>query len=315
MADLKIVFMGTPDFAVASLRALVEAGTDIVGVVTSPDKPAGRGLKVTESAVKQYAVEQGLTVLQPRNLKAESFLNELKSLKADLFIIVAFRMLPELVWAMPNKGTFNLHASLLPKYRGAAPINWAVMNGEDKTGITTFFLKHEIDTGDLLLQKEVNIGPNQTAGELHDVLMQEGAELVVQSVRLIQENAAVPKAQKYTGSEPHAPKLFRETCLLNWSWTAKKLHNYIRGLSPYPGAISFLGDKQLKIFRSALIETGSGKPSGTLIIEGTELQVACEDGMLSIQELQLQGKRRMSAEEFLRGQRDLDGKRLSSKPE
>ena len=246
----RIVFMGTPEFAVASLDALVNEGFNIVGVVTAPDKPAGRGMKVSESAVKKYAVMRNLKILQPEKLKNPDFLQELKNLNADLQVVVAFRMLPEVVWNMPPLGTINVHASLLPKYRGAAPINWAIINGETETGVTTFKLTHEIDTGNILLQKKIQIADDQIAGEVHDKLMKEGAELLVETIRKMISNDIEEKKQQTTGHAIHAPKIFTDTCRIDWNRTVAEVHNLVRGLSPYPGAFTELEGKTLKIFRS-----------------------------------------------------------------
>ena len=253
LQDLRIVFMGTPEFAVGSLSALVEAGCQIVGVITAPDKLAGRGMKLTESAVKKYAVEKGLHILQPEKLKNPDFIAALKALNADLQIVVAFRMLPEIVWEMPPMGTINLHGSLLPQYRGAAPIHWAVINGEKETGVTTFKLQHAIDTGDILLQKSFPIGPDETTGEVHDRMKNIGAKVLVETVKAIAENTLKETQQSTLSSESelkHAPKLFTENCVVNWNQSIDQIHNFIRGLSPFPGALSKLDDKILKIYRS-----------------------------------------------------------------
>src|ERR1043165_9173853 len=246
---LRIVFMGTPEFAVASLDALVNKGYNIVGVITAPDKPAGRGMKLQESAVKKYAVEKGLRILQPEKLKNPQFLDELKSLNADLQVVVAFRMLPEVVWNMPALGTINVHASLLPQYRGAAPINWAIINGEKQTGITTFKLKHEIDTGDILLQETINIGEDETAGELHDRMKEIGAQLLVKTIKGIADGSLKETPQP-PGDIKHAPKIFTETCHIKWNKSLNSIYNLIRGLSPYPGAFTLLDEKVLKIFKA-----------------------------------------------------------------
>ncbi len=256
--SLRIVFMGTPEFAVASLDALVEAGCTIVGVITAPDKPGGRGMQLQQSAVKKYAAENNLKVLQPEKLKNPEFLAELKSLNADLQIVVAFRMLPEAVWNMPPMGTVNLHGSLLPQYRGAAPINWAVINGEKETGVTTFKLKHEIDTGDILLQESFPIDKNETAGEVHDKMKEIGAQLLVKTVKGLAENTITIKPQSALTPSPrgkdgmglHAPKIFTETCKIDFSKTTEEVHNLIRGLSPFPGAFTMLNGKALKIYKS-----------------------------------------------------------------
>lgn len=248
--SLRIVFMGTPEFAVASLDALVKAGCTIVGVVTAPDKPAGRGMKLTESAVKQYAIAHQLPVLQPEKLKAENFLEELKLLKADIQVVVAFRMLPEVVWNMPAMGTINLHGSLLPQYRGAAPINWAVINGEKQTGVTTFRLQHAIDTGNILLQESFAIGENETAGEVHDRMKEIGARLLVETIRGLAAGTITEQPQQIEGSVRHAPKIFTETCRIDFTQSTEQVHNLIRGLSPFPGAFTNLQGKMLKIFRT-----------------------------------------------------------------
>lgn len=309
LKDLRIVFMGTPEFAVASLAALVEEECTIVGVVTAPDKPAGRGLKLQESAVKKYAVEKDLPVLQPERLKNPSFLGELASLKADLQVVVAFRMLPELVWNMPPLGTINVHGSLLPQYRGAAPINWAVINGETETGVTTFRLQHEIDTGNILLQERIPIHENETAGELHDRMKEIGAALLVKTVKALAEKSLSEKPQQMlldhsTGVIRHAPKLFTDTCRIHWEQPVAHLHNLIRGLSPFPGAFTQLQGKTLKIFRSEKEQTIPRHGPGEVETDRkTVLKFAAADGYILVKELQLEGKKRMGVEEFLRGYR------------
>jgi methionyl-tRNA formyltransferase len=302
---MRIVFMGTPQFAVTSLDALITAGCDIVAVVTAPDKPAGRGQKLNESAVKQYAVSNGLKVLQPEKLKNPEFLEELKSLQADLQVVVAFRMLPELVWNMPPKGTINLHASLLPQYRGAAPINWAIINGEKESGVTTFFLRHEIDTGDILFTEKVTLTGHETAGELHDRLMNKGAGLLVKTVKGVESGRynEHPQSQLLEGVElKHAPKIFKEDCLIDWNQPAEAIYNKIRGLSPIPTAYTTLNSKILKIFRAEyeLIEPGI-LPGGFLTDNKTHLKFATADGFISLTEVQLEGKKQMGIGEFLRG--------------
>ncbi|MEI9947209.1 MAG: methionyl-tRNA formyltransferase [Chitinophagaceae bacterium] len=316
LATLRIVFMGTPEFAVASLDALVKAGYTIAGVVTAPDKPAGRGMKMNESAVKKYAVEKGLKVLQPEKLKNPEFLEELKSLHADLQIVVAFRMLPEVVWNMPRLGTINLHGSLLPQYRGAAPINWAVINGEKETGVTTFKLKQEIDTGDILLQENFPIGENETAGEVHDKMKEIGAQVLVKTVKGIAEGMLTEKPQLAIGNKQlantehslkHAPKIFTETCKIDFTKTVEEVHNLVRGLSPFPGAFTYLNDKMLKIYRSekeVSSNTSKGGASGSFETDGkTFLKFACNNGCILVKELQAEGKKKMTIEEFLRGYR------------
>jgi methionyl-tRNA formyltransferase len=303
---MRIIFMGTPEFAVASLDILVQNNYEIVGVVTVPDKPAGRGQQLQQSAVKKYALEKGLTVLQPDKLKSEEFIAELKKLNADLQIVVAFRMLPEVVWNMPSLGTYNLHGSLLPKYRGAAPINWAVINGEAESGVTSFKLKHEIDTGNMLFQEKVPISKTTTAGELHDKLMLVGAEVILKTVKAIESGNYELKPQDDTQSI-HAPKLFKETCKINWNNTAENIYNLIRGLSPYPAAFTEFADKNnqtlgIKIFVSEMEEVNHPLNIGTVMSDGkTFLKVACTNGYIYIKELQMAGKKRMLVEEFLRG--------------
>ncbi len=301
---MKIVFLGTPDFAVATLDILVKNGYEVVGVVTAPDKPAGRGMQLTMSAVKQYALDKGLMVLQPTNLKNPEFLEALKALNADLQVVVAFRMLPEAVWNMPPLGTINVHASLLPQYRGAAPINWAVINGEAKSGVTTFRLKHVIDTGNILLQDTAEITPDMTAGELHDILMQKGAQLLLKTV---QQQAAgtlqeQPQDHLDEASLKHAPKLHTETCIIRFDQPAQQVHNMIRGLSPYPTAFTSLQDKKLKVFRSKPENASHNLAPGTVETDHkTYLKFATPDGFIDVQELQLEGKKRMLTEDFLRG--------------
>ena len=305
--SLRIVFMGTPEFAVASLDALVKAGCNIAGVVTAPDKPAGRGMKLTESAVKKYAVENGLKVLQPEKLKNPEFLAALKSLNADLQIVVAFRMLPEIVWNMPPLGTINVHGSLLPQYRGAAPINWAVINGEKETGVTTFKLKHEIDTGDILLQESLPIGEDETAGEVHDRMKGIGAKVLVETVKGLAENRIAEQPQTLNlqpSTLHHAPKIHTDTCIIHWDRPVESVHNLIRGLSPYPGAFTTLNEKILKVFRSKKEITYPKSTEGDYETDGrTYLKFACADGYLHLLEVQLEGKKRMSIDDFLKGYR------------
>ena len=303
--DIRIVYMGTPDFAVESLKKLVEGGYNVVGVVTMPDKPAGRGQKIKYSAVKEYVLSKGLYIMQPERLKDEAFLSELKSLNADLQIVVAFRMLPESVWNMPPMGTFNLHASLLPQYRGAAPINWAIMNGDKESGVTTFFLTHEIDTGNIIMQHTVTIGDDDCAGTLHDNLMYVG-EMVCQTVDAIAEGNIEPKEQPMDIELKAAPKIFKNDCKIDWNESAEKIRNKVRGLSPYPAAWGALdmgnGEEPLavKIFNVDIVSgkghVGSIKTDGKHFIE-----VYCGDGALRITSLQLPGKKRLSVEELLRG--------------
>ncbi len=307
--DGGIVFMGTPEFAVASLDKLVQYGYNIVGVVTAPDKPAGRGMQLQQSAVKKYAVEKGLHVLQPEKLKDSAFIESLRLLKAELQIVVAFRMLPEIVWNMPAMGTINVHGSLLPQYRGAAPINWAIINGEKFTGVTTFKLKHEIDTGDILLSEKIEIGENETAGELHDKMKEVGAEVLLKTIRGIEDGSIGETPQHLTSSIihhtlKHAPKLTTETPIINWNKTTDEVHNLIRGLSPYPTAFTTLENKKLKIYKAAkMIQVPASSPGNFETDGRSYLRFACSNGYINILELQLEGKKRMEVGDFLRGYR------------
>lgn len=308
---MRIVFFGTPDFAVGTLKALVENKKDIVAVVTAPDKPAGRGQQISMSPVKLYAQEHHLNILQPEKLKNEDFVNELKNLNTDLFIVVAFRMLPEIVWNMPPRGTFNLHASLLPQYRGAAPINWAIINGEKKTGVTTFFLKHEIDTGNIIHQQEVEILPEDNLGSLYEKLMNIGSELVVTTVNELEKGEVKTFTQESLAIKTelkHAPKIFKELGKINWNDSAEKIHNLIRGLSPYPTAYTELTNAdnkrlQFKIFTSQLIDGENLNPTpGKVYSDGkTYLHIDGSKGKISVLDLQLSGKKRMDVKDFLRG--------------
>ena len=298
--------MGTPEFAVPSLDVLVKAGYHIVGVITAPDKPQGRGRQLAYSPVKKYALDAGLNVLQPPNLKNPEFIEELKKLQANLQVVVAFRMLPEVVWNMPEYGTFNLHASLLPQYRGAAPINWAIINGEKETGVTTFFLKHEIDTGNILFQEKESISEEDTAGTLYNRLMVKGADLVLKTVRAIENDEAIPMEQASGTELKHAPKIFKETCEITWDQPAVTIHNFIRGLSPYPGAWYRWNEGQImKVYTSRVVENGddaaNARPGEHKSDNKSYLHIKTRDSWLSIEELQLQGKKRMNIEEFLRG--------------
>jgi methionyl-tRNA formyltransferase len=310
LGGIRIVFMGTPEFAVASLDALVKAGCSIVGVITAPDKPAGRGMQLQQSAVKKYAVEHELKILQPEKLKDPEFLNELKSLNADLQIVVAFRMLPDVVWNMPPMGTVNLHGSLLPQYRGAAPINWAIINGEKETGVTTFKLKHEIDTGNILLQESFPIGDNDTAGDVHDKMKNIGAELLLKTLKGIADGSLKETPQVSSGTEDNkmllkqAPKLHTDNCRINWSDTTENVHNLIRGLSPYPAAYTIINEKMFKVFRTKKEIAFPKIPEGEYETDGkTFLKFACANGYLYLLEVQLEGKKKMMIEEFLRGYR------------
>jgi methionyl-tRNA formyltransferase len=301
---MKIVFMGTPDFAVASLSALQQANFDIVGVVTAADKPAGRGQKLGESAVKKYAIANGLKVLQPLKLKDPDFIADLKALKADLFVVVAFRMLPEMVWDMPPKGTINLHGSLLPQYRGAAPINHAIINGEKETGVTTFFLKQEIDTGDIIFTDAVEITANETAGSLHDKLMHIGANLLVKTVSAIEANNYNEVPQPQSEELKAAPKIFKDFCKVNWHTTNQQAYHLIRGLSPYPTAFTLINDKTLKIFNAEPENSTPTVAEGEFLTDGkTYLKFATTDGYIKLTDVQFEGKKRMSVEELLRGMR------------
>lgn len=304
--NLRIVFFGTPEFAVASLKKLVDEGFDIAAVVTMPDKVAGRGHRLQQSDVKKFAVEHGLRVLQPANLKSEDFIDTLRQIDADLFIVIAFRMLPEVVWAMPRLGTFNLHASLLPRYRGAAPINRAIMNGEKETGITTFFLKHEIDTGDMIEQRAMTINEDDDAGTVHDRLMSMGADMVLHTVESIIAGNLQTEPQP-EGEFIGAPKIFRSDCAIYWNSPSLQIHNQVRGLSPYPAAFTEIEDENgrrytAKIFRTSVTGENNGnmKP-GSVITDGKRLKVATADGLLEILELQPAGKKRMEASAYLLG--------------
>lgn len=301
--SLRIVFLGTPEFAKASLQALVEADCQIVGVITAPDKPAGRGMKLQQSAVKEYALSQGLNVLQPEKLKNPAFLEELKKLNADLQIVVAFRMLPEVVWNMPPLGTVNLHASLLPDYRGAAPINWAVINGEKVTGVTTFKLQHEIDTGNILLQEKMSINEEETAGSLHDRMMITGAQLIVETVKQLADGSIEEKPQELKADAKHAPKIFTDTCKIDWSLTAQEIHNHIRGLSPYPAAFTHIQEKLFKIYASSYELSVHSDQPGSYSLKDGRLAFACADGYVYPNIVQLEGKKRMPVDDFLRGNR------------
>lgn len=304
MNDMKIIFMGTPDFATHILKHLVENNQNIVAVVTAPDKQAGRGQKVQESSVKKYALSQHIPVLQPTNLKSETFLQTLQQYNADLQIVVAFRMLPKAVWAMPKFGTFNLHASLLPDYRGAAPINWAIINGETLTGVTTFFIDEAIDTGAIILQETTPIAPNETAGTLHDKLMIQGADLVLKTIHLIAKNEVKTTSQPEK-SPKEAFKIHKETCRIDWQKPLHEIDNLVRGMSPYPTAWTILrqDEKELavKIYASTPMIASHNFPSGKIIQEGKTLKVATQGGFLQIDELQLPAKKRMLTKELLNG--------------
>ncbi|HLR00922.1 MAG TPA: methionyl-tRNA formyltransferase [Sphingobacterium sp.] len=302
---MRIVFMGTPDFAVASLEALIKSKYQVVGVVTAPDRPAGRGQKIKESAVKQCAQMFDIPVLQPERLRSPEFLKQLKELEADLQVVVAFRMLPEVVWNMPKKGTINVHASLLPQYRGAAPINHAILNGEKETGVTTFLLNHQIDTGNILLSKKIEISKTDDAGTLHDKLMHPGAHLLIETVDLLSANNITPTPQESLIENENlkpAPKIFRNDCKIDWTKDSETIYNHIRGLSPYPGAFTELDNKTLKIFKSKKGDETLKHQPGQLVTDGKSfIKIAAQDNYLYLLELQLQGKKKMNTEDFLRG--------------
>jgi methionyl-tRNA formyltransferase len=304
MDSFKIIFMGTPEFAVPSLEILLQNGFEIAAVITAPDKPQGRGQKVIFSPVKQCALQYNIPVLQPSNLKSPDFIQQVNAFGASLQVVVAFRMLPEVVWSMPPLGTFNLHASLLPQYRGAAPINWAIINGENETGVTTFFLRHDIDTGSIIFQEKEIIAENDTAGTLYERLMNRGAALVLKTVRAIQSGTYPNTPQTETAELKLAPKIFKETCEIAWNNTSITLHNFVRGLSPYPTAWTTLNGKPYKIFTASVIDRkdGGGKNAGEFISDNKNyLYVKTRDGWLSIDELQPEGKKRMSIQDFFRG--------------
>ena len=305
MEKLRIVFMGTPEFAVGILDTIIKNNYEVVGVITAADKPAGRGQKIKYSAVKEYAVEHNLTLLQPTNLKDETFLEELKALNANLQIVVAFRMLPKVVWEMPSLGTFNLHASLLPNYRGAAPINWAIINGETKTGVTTFFIDDKIDTGAMILSSEIAIEPTENVGQLHDRLMQLGSETVVETLALIEKGNVTTTIQKDTAEIKTAYKLNKENCKIDWTKPASEINNLIRGLSPYPVAWCFFSDKEeewnVKIYEAKIISEEHTKAIGSLVCTKKEMKIAVENGFIQVLSLQFPGKKKMSTPEFLNG--------------
>ncbi|WP_254448775.1 methionyl-tRNA formyltransferase [Spirosoma rhododendri] len=304
-SPLRIVFMGTPDFAVTTLQRLLGAGCHVVAVITAPDRPSGRGLQLTPSPVKKAALAANLPVLQPERLRDPAFLDELASYKADLQVVVAFRMLPEVVWAMPTVGTLNLHGSLLPQYRGAAPINWAIINGETETGVTTFFIEKEIDTGQLLFSDREPIYPDDTAGTLHDRLMERGADLVLKTVRAIEANEYTPTPQSHSDELKAAPKLSRDSTRIDWNQSVHTIRNFVRGLSPYPAAWTMINDRFFKIYAVSVANDSplAAEPGQAWTDEKKQILVRATDGWLSVESLQAEGKRRMTAEEFLRGNR------------
>ncbi|MBC7416639.1 MAG: methionyl-tRNA formyltransferase [Pedobacter sp.] len=301
---MKIVFMGTPEFAVASLSAILTAGIEVAAVVTAADKPAGRGQKLNESAVKKFAVEKNIPVLQPLKLKDEHFIEELKRFDADLFVVVAFRMLPAVIWQMPKQGTINLHGSLLPQYRGAAPINHAIINGEVESGVTTFFIKEEIDTGDIIFKSSVAISDEDNAGDLHDKLMQEGANLLVKTITAAENRRINEQPQDNSELLKFAPKIFKEDCKINWNDSSKNVYNFIRGLSPYPTAVTQLNGKILKVFKATIEPSSPTQQVGEFETDGkTFLKFATQDGYIHLLDVQYEGKKRMQVADFLRGMR------------
>ena len=317
---MRIVFMGTPEFAVSSLEILIKSGFNVVAVITAPDKPAGRGQKIKQSAVKEFAIKQQIKILQPTNLKDSNFISELKALKADLQIVVAFRMLPEIIWDMPKLGTYNLHASLLPKYRGAAPINWAIINNEKETGVTTFKIKQAIDTGNILYREKINLSSDITAGELHDQLMKIGAELLLKTVVEINKNLIEGNELNFISQNDentyHAPKITKELCKINWNKSGDEIYNLIRGLSPYPTAMAYLnnGDDKpsiIKIYNSSFKIIEHNYDNGLLITDNkTFLNAYCKNGIIQINDLQIEGKKRLLIADFLRGIKLNDGAKL-----
>lgn len=303
MPSLRIVFMGTPEFAVPSLEILIQHGINVVAVITAPDKPQGRGQKIVPSPVKACALQHHIPVLQPTNLKSPEFLQELKNLNANLQIVVAFRMLPEAVWSMPEFGTFNLHGSLLPQYRGAAPINWAIMNGETETGVTTFFLKHDIDTGNIIFQEKEPIHPDDTVGTLYERLMHKGAGLVLKTVQAIEQGAYPSQPQTEHSTIKHAPKIFKETCQINWNQPSEVVRNFVRGLNPYPTAWTILAGKTFKVYQANVVtsQSNSASPGEWSSDQKTFLHVRTADGWLALEEIQPEGKRKMNIREFFMG--------------
>jgi methionyl-tRNA formyltransferase len=300
----RIVFMGTPAFAVASLKALIDAGMNVVGVVTAPDKPGGRGMQLQQSAVKQFALDNKLPILQPEKLKSPDFFEALKIWSPDIQVVVAFRMLPEKIWSYPPMGTLNVHGSLLPQYRGAAPINWAIINGEKETGVTTFQLQHAIDTGDILLQERIPITEDMTAGTLHDIMMEVGAKVLVKTLNGLVENSIKAVPQNSTEESKHAPKIFTKDCEIDWHQPAQQIHNLIRGLAPFPGAITKVEGKIVKLFDTSIENKKPTESLGSFITDGKSFaKFACSDGYILLKDIQWEGKRKMPIEDFLRGYR------------
>ncbi len=315
---MRIVFMGTPEFAAGILEAVINEGQhEVCAVVTMPDKAAGRGMKIQKSAVKQCAEKYQLPLLQPEKLREEQFLSTLKAIQADLFLVVAFRMLPEVVWQIPPKGTINLHASLLPDYRGAAPINWAIINGEKQTGVTTFFINEKIDQGKIILRRSLPIGEEETAGELHDSLLELGKTTVLDTLHLIAKGNVPTLEQALTINDKSAPKIFKEDCRINWHQSAEKIHDFIRGLSPYPAAFTTYTDRKgqevmMKIFASAVERAEGGEEAGFFVTDDKNyLAITCQSGRICIKELQIFGKKRLKISEFLLGNKGLNGRKLS----
>ena len=306
-ANPKIVFMGTPAFAVASLKALLDAKMNVVGVVTAPDKPAGRGMQLQQSAVKQFALEHQLPIAQPEKLKSPEFFTQIQAWQPDIQIVVAFRMLPESVWSFPPMGTLNVHGSLLPKYRGAAPINWAIINGEKETGVTTFKLQHAIDTGDILLQERIPIGPDMTAGALHDIMMEVGAQTLVRTLNGLITDTIQAKPQEDALPSFHAPKIFTKDCEIDWHHPVTQIHNLIRGLAPFPGAITKVDGKIVKLFSTSIVPENPKEPIGSFVTDGkTYARFACSDGYIQLNDIQWEGKKRMPIADFLRGYKKVD---------
>jgi methionyl-tRNA formyltransferase len=306
-ASPKIVFMGTPAFAVASLKALLDAKMNVVGVVTAPDKPAGRGMQLQQSAVKQFALEHQLPIAQPEKLKSPEFFAQIQAWQPDLQIVVAFRMLPESIWSFPPMGTLNVHGSLLPKYRGAAPINWAIINGEKETGVTTFRLQHAIDTGDILLQEHIPISPDMTAGELHDIMMEVGAQTLVTTLNGLIAGAIQAKPQQEALPSLHAPKIFTKDCQIDWQQPVAQIHNLIRGLAPFPGAITKVDGKLVKLFSTSMMHEIPKETIGSFVTDGkTYARFACSDGYIQLNDIQWEGKKRMPIADFLRGYKKVD---------
>jgi methionyl-tRNA formyltransferase len=306
-ASPKIVFMGTPSFAVASLKALLDAKMNVVGVVTAPDKQAGRGMQLQQSAVKQFALEHQLPIAQPEKLKSPEFFAQIQAWQPDLQIVVAFRMLPESIWSYPPMGTLNVHGSLLPKYRGAAPINWAIINGEKETGVTTFRLQHAIDTGDILLQERIPISPDMTAGELHDTMMEVGAQTLVTTLNRLIAGTIQPTPQKEELASLHAPKIFTKDCEIDWQQPVAQIHNLIRGLAPFPGALTKVDGKIVKLFSTSILAENPKEPVGSFVTDGkTYVRFACSDGYIQLNDIQWEGKKRMPIADFLRGYKKVD---------